>query len=55
MKMKQTKSNSQGPSSAIGIMKFNDSAAGPKLTPEAVIVGSIIFVVVILILKATLF
>ncbi|MDD3178662.1 MAG: preprotein translocase subunit Sec61beta [Candidatus ainarchaeum sp.] len=54
MKLKQTKSNSQGPSSAIGIMKFNDSAAGPKISPEAVIIISIVFVVFILILKSFL-
>ena len=51
MKLKQIKNSSQGPSSVIGIMKFNDSLAGYKLSPELVIGLSIAFVVVILILK----
>jgi preprotein translocase subunit Sec61beta len=51
MKLKQIKNSSQGPSSVIGIMKFNDSLTGYKLSPETVIGLSVAFVVVILILK----
>ncbi len=52
MKLRQNKSNSQGPSSAIGIMKFNDSLSGPKLTPEAIIGVSIAFAIVVLIIRS---
>ncbi len=51
MKLKQMKNKSQGPSSVIGIMKFNESLAGYKLSPEVVIGLSLGFVVLILILK----
>lgn len=51
MKLKQMKNSSQGPSSVIGIMKFNESLSGYKLSPEAVLVISLLFVVVILVLK----
>lgn len=51
MKLKQMKSSNQGPSSAIGIMKFNESLGGYKLSPEFVIGMSIGFVVLILIIK----
>lgn len=51
MKLKQMKNTSQGPSSTIGIMKFNETLGGYKLSPESVIALSIGFVVLILILK----
>jgi len=51
MKLKQIKNSNQGPSSVIGIMKFNDSLSGYKLSPEVVIGLSVAFVVFILILK----
>lgn len=51
MKLKQMKNTSQGPSSVIGIMKFNESLSGYKLSPELVIALSVIFVIVILVLK----
>lgn len=51
MKLKQMKNTSQGPSSAIGIMKFNESLSGYKISPEMVLVLSVLFVVVILVLK----
>jgi preprotein translocase subunit Sec61beta len=51
MKLKQMKNTSQGPSSAIGIMKFNESLGGYKLSPELVVGLSVAFVVVILIFK----
>jgi preprotein translocase subunit Sec61beta len=54
MKMNYTKNNSQGPSSAIGIMKFKESAGGPRLTPEAVIGLSLGIAILVLILRAIL-
>jgi preprotein translocase subunit Sec61beta len=51
MKLKQMKNKNQGPSSVIGIMKFNESLGGYKLSPEFIIGASIGFVVLILILK----
>ncbi len=51
MKLKQMKNTNQGPSSVIGIMKFNESMGGYKLSPEMIIGLSLGFVVVILILK----
>jgi len=51
MKLKQMKNSSQGPSSAIGIMKFNDSMAGPKLTPEVVVGLTVGVIILILIIK----
>ncbi|HOZ35475.1 MAG TPA: preprotein translocase subunit Sec61beta [archaeon] len=52
MKMNYSKNNNQGPSSAIGIMKFKESVAGPQLSPEAVIGLSLGIAIVILILRA---
>lgn len=49
MKMNTSKS-SGGPSSAIGIMKFNEQLPGPKLSPELVVGVVIAFIIVILIL-----
>lgn len=54
MKLRQTKSDSQGPSSSIGIMKFNDSLSGPKLSPEFVVGASIFFIILIVVLKVVL-
>jgi preprotein translocase subunit Sec61beta len=52
MKMNYNKSDSQGPSSAIGIMKFKESSGGPQLTPEAVIGLSLGIAILVLILRA---
>lgn len=54
MKLKQMKNTNQGPSSAIGIMKFNESLGGSKLSPEMVVILTMVFVVVILVLKLIL-
>lgn len=54
MKMKYSKNTNQGPSSAIGIMKFKESNAGPGLTPEMVIGFTIGVVILVLILKLIL-
>lgn len=51
MKLKQMKNTSQGPSSTIGIMKFNESMSGIKISPELVVGLSLGFVVLIIILK----
>ncbi|HOW29492.1 MAG TPA: preprotein translocase subunit Sec61beta [archaeon] len=51
MKMNYSKNTTQGPSSAIGIMKFKESNAGPALTPEMVIGFAIAVAVLILIAK----
>jgi len=51
MKLKQMKNSSQGPSSVIGIMKFNESLGGYKVSPEVVIALSLAVVVIILVLK----
>jgi len=51
MKLQESKRKSSGPSSAIGIMQFTDSLEGPKITPESVIIISVIFIAVILFLK----
>lgn len=52
MKMNYSKNNNQGPSSAIGIMKFKESTGGPQISPEAVIGLSLGIAIVILILRA---
>ena len=45
-----------GPSSSIGIMRFFDvDTKGPKLTPEFVIGLTIAFIVVVTILRWTIF
>ncbi len=51
MKMNYSKNSQQGPSSAIGIMKFKEGLNGPKLSPEAVIAIAIGISVLILILR----
>ena len=41
-----------GPSSAIGIMRFFDQdTGGPKMTPEFVVGFSVVFVVLVLVVK----
>ena len=55
MKWQHSKSASSGPSSSIGIMKFNDSMSGPKLTPEAIIVVTVAFAILVIILKSFVF
>jgi len=41
-----------GPSSAIGIMRFFDQdTGGPKMTPEFVVDFSVVFVVLVLVVK----
>lgn len=52
MKMKYSKNTNQGPSSAIGIMKFKEFVAGPQLTPEAVIGLSLGIAILVLVLRA---
>lgn len=51
MKMKYDKSAQQGPSSAIGIMKFKEGLNGPKLTPETIIALAVGLCVLILVLR----
>jgi preprotein translocase subunit Sec61beta len=53
MKMKTSKSDG-GPSSAIGIMRFKDTAKGIQISPELIIGISIVVVIVVLFLRATL-
>ena len=41
-----------GPSSSLGIMRFFDAdTAGPKISPEAIVVISAIFIIAVLIIK----
>ena len=51
--MKFTKSGSgeSGPSSAIGIMRFNTESGGPKLRPEFVMGIAVVFVLIVLALQ----
>ena len=49
--MKYNKSAQQGPSSAIGIMKFKEGLNGPKLTPETVIALAVGLCVLVLVLR----
>jgi len=51
MKMNYSKNSTQGPSSAIGIMKFKESNAGPALTPEMVIGFAIVVAIIILVAR----
>jgi len=55
MKWQHSKNTSQSPSSAIGIMKFNETMGGPKLNPETVVGLTIAFAVLIIILKFLVF
>lgn len=54
MKMKYSKNTNQGPSSAVGIMKFKESVSGPQLSPEAVIGLALGIAIIILILRAVI-
>ena len=51
MKMNYSKNTSQGPSSAIGIMKFKETNAGPALSPEMVIGFSVAVAILILVAR----
>lgn len=51
MKMNYSKSENQGPSSAIGIMKFKESVGGLAITPEAVIGISLGIAILVLVLR----
>jgi len=55
MKWQHSKNSSQSPSSAIGIMKFNETMKGPKLSPEMVVGLTIGFAILIIVLKFTVF
>ncbi len=55
MKWQHSKNTTQNPSSAIGIMKFNETMGGPKLSPEMVVGLTVGFAVLIIILKFTVF
>ena len=55
MKWQHSKNTSQSPSSAIGIMKFNETMNGPKLTPETVVIATIAFAVLVIVLKFAVF
>lgn len=52
MKMNKSKSQSAGPSSAIGIMRFKDTAKGIQISPELIVGLSIVIVVVLLLLRS---
>jgi preprotein translocase subunit Sec61beta len=54
MKMNYSKSDTPGPSSAIGIMRFKDSLKGPKLSPETIVGITIAVIIVIVVLKFSL-
>ena len=55
MKWQHSKNTTQSPSSSIGIMKFNETMSGPKLTPETIVGITIAFAVLVIILKFTAF
>jgi len=54
MKMNTSKSANQGPSSAIGIMRFKEDVAGPKMSPEVVIGIALGIAILILVLRMIL-
>lgn len=48
MKFTRNSSDSSGPSSAIGIMRFFDTdTGGPKISPEFVVVFSVVVIVAV--------
>jgi preprotein translocase subunit Sec61beta len=51
MKMKKSKNQASGPSTAIGIMRFKETAKGIQISPEFIIGLSIAIVVIILVLR----
>ncbi len=51
MKMNYIKNTNQGPSSAIGIMKFKETSGGPQLSPETVIGLALGIAILVLILR----
>lgn len=48
MKFTKSSEGESGPSSAIGIMRFNTESGGPKLRPEFVIGLAVVFSVIVL-------
>jgi preprotein translocase subunit Sec61beta len=52
MKMNKSKNTGGGPSSAMGIMRFNDALKSPQFSPESVVVFIVIVIVVVVIIKA---
>jgi preprotein translocase subunit Sec61beta len=52
MKMKTNKNQNSGPSSAIGIMRFKDTAKGIQISPELIVGVCVVIIVVILILRS---
>ncbi len=52
MKFNKSSSDTSGPSSAIGIMRFFDTdSGGPKISPEFVVAVSVVFTAIIVVLQ----
>ncbi|MBI4210963.1 MAG: preprotein translocase subunit Sec61beta [Candidatus Diapherotrites archaeon] len=51
MKFTTSGSSETGPSSSIGIMRFDTETGGPKISPEFVVIVGAAFTLVILVLQ----
>ncbi|MFA5746365.1 MAG: preprotein translocase subunit Sec61beta [archaeon] len=54
MKMNNSKTTNQSPSSAIGIMRFKENTGGPKMSPEVVIGIALGIAILVLVLRMVL-
>ncbi len=52
MKMKKSKNSGNGPSSALGIMKFKETVDSPQMSPETVVIFVVVVIIIVIIVKS---